>query len=423
LSKSGIGTSVGVKGFRVGVRPNGKSYVHAGRYGLYYRQELGGGESNKSPAAPEIEQSLTPHPDTIHYDSASSLELTSRSKKELLSRLNVSYTALRLDYLFGAIFLILVLISLSTSTALGAVSAFLGMVATVGMAIWESKRRTITITYEFEDGATSVFTQVISAFNALASSHNVWSLIASRSLYNFHESKLNAGADRLVNRSSVQVGEGSPPWVSTNIDVPALKTKNMALYLMPDGILVYDNKGVGFLEYNDVSVSDSITRFIEERPPVDATIVGRTWKYPNKKGGPDKRFKNNVEIAVCLYGELKITSKSGLFVYLMTSRQDSPSKFAQGFSNILKMIEASEASKQQQIGNPNRVLQGPGQDMKRNDVAHGDRPKRKISARAILADINDGIDSVELMQKYKLSSSELAIVYKKLDQAGMRKKS
>ncbi|WP_097011774.1 DUF4236 domain-containing protein [Pseudodesulfovibrio profundus] len=41
LSKSGIGASVGVKGFRVGVRPNGKSYLHAGRYGLYYRQELG----------------------------------------------------------------------------------------------------------------------------------------------------------------------------------------------------------------------------------------------------------------------------------------------------------------------------------------------------------------------------------------------
>ena len=48
LSKSGVGTSVGVKGFRVGVRPNGKSYVHAGRYGLYYRQELGNPDQNKN---------------------------------------------------------------------------------------------------------------------------------------------------------------------------------------------------------------------------------------------------------------------------------------------------------------------------------------------------------------------------------------
>jgi hypothetical protein len=34
--------SGGINVFRVGVRPNGKSYVHAGRYGLYYRQELSG---------------------------------------------------------------------------------------------------------------------------------------------------------------------------------------------------------------------------------------------------------------------------------------------------------------------------------------------------------------------------------------------
>jgi hypothetical protein len=41
LSKSGIGTSFGVKGARIGVRPNGRAYSHVGRFGLYHRQELG----------------------------------------------------------------------------------------------------------------------------------------------------------------------------------------------------------------------------------------------------------------------------------------------------------------------------------------------------------------------------------------------
>ena len=40
LSKSGIGYSVGVKGARIGKRPNGSTYFHGGRYGLYYREEL-----------------------------------------------------------------------------------------------------------------------------------------------------------------------------------------------------------------------------------------------------------------------------------------------------------------------------------------------------------------------------------------------
>jgi hypothetical protein len=48
FSKSGIGVSAGIKGARVGIRPNGKAYTHAGRFGIYHRQELGrlGGKPN-----------------------------------------------------------------------------------------------------------------------------------------------------------------------------------------------------------------------------------------------------------------------------------------------------------------------------------------------------------------------------------------
>ena len=42
LSKGGVGISGGVKGFRVGVGPRGTN-VSAGRDGLYYRKQLGGG--------------------------------------------------------------------------------------------------------------------------------------------------------------------------------------------------------------------------------------------------------------------------------------------------------------------------------------------------------------------------------------------
>ena len=38
LSKRGVGVSAGVKGARVGVDATGREYVHAGRYGLYYRK-------------------------------------------------------------------------------------------------------------------------------------------------------------------------------------------------------------------------------------------------------------------------------------------------------------------------------------------------------------------------------------------------
>ena len=40
LSKSGLGLSGGVRGFRIGTGPRGP-YINAGRDGIYYRKQLG----------------------------------------------------------------------------------------------------------------------------------------------------------------------------------------------------------------------------------------------------------------------------------------------------------------------------------------------------------------------------------------------
>ena len=40
LSKSGVGLSVGVPGLRAGIGPRG-AHIHAGRHGLYFRQQVG----------------------------------------------------------------------------------------------------------------------------------------------------------------------------------------------------------------------------------------------------------------------------------------------------------------------------------------------------------------------------------------------
>lgn len=52
LSKSGVGISAGVKGFRVGTGPKG-NYVHMGRGGFYYRASL---DAPKPQSAPQPQQ-------------------------------------------------------------------------------------------------------------------------------------------------------------------------------------------------------------------------------------------------------------------------------------------------------------------------------------------------------------------------------
>ena len=338
LSKSGIGTSVGVTGFRVGIRPNGKSYLHTGRYGLYYREELGGGkDGGKQNQLQEYDnnESIDDH-NITKYGTASSKKLAPQSREELLRKLNDSYKLFRLDYLSGISFCILAYIAFQSSQVAGISTIVVGIIATTLVAYWEAKRRTIHITYDFEDENASRFKKIISAFNLLASNVSSWSLVDSRNISGTHESKLNAGAGNLVNKTNAQIGTGNPPWVETNITVPTLKTRGQTLYMMPDGILVYDDRGVGFVEYDDVSINANTTRFIEEKPPSDAKVVGKTWLHPNKNGGPDRRFSSNHEIPICLYGELKIKSSSGMFIYLMTSKHDSPSNFMAEFQEGIK---------------------------------------------------------------------------------------
>ncbi|MBQ4496472.1 MAG: DUF4236 domain-containing protein [Spirochaetaceae bacterium] len=53
LSKSGIGFSTGIKGFRVGVNSRGKTYISGGRNGFYFRENL---HSNKNVNTTKNEQ-------------------------------------------------------------------------------------------------------------------------------------------------------------------------------------------------------------------------------------------------------------------------------------------------------------------------------------------------------------------------------
>lgn len=339
LSKSGIGTSVGVKGFRVGVRPNGKSYIQAGGYGLYYRQELGSISGSGRTTPQNRPQTPSPtyteplRPGTIEYTTASSQELVPQSRKDLLDKLNQSYTTVRLDYVCGGIGLLPSYVASQSSFIAGLAVFSLAITAFIFTARWESKRRTVVLDYDFEDKGEH-FQKILSAFNSIASNSKIWSLITSSSVRDIHDWKRNSGASNLINRTEAQAGEGKPPWVETNIDVPVIKTRGQSLYMMPDGILVYDSKGVGFVEYNDLRVENSTTRFIEERPPHDAKVVDKTWRYPNKSGGPDRRFKNNYQIPICLYGELRVRSNSGMDLYLMTSKNDTTHNFSTQFSSV-----------------------------------------------------------------------------------------
>lgn len=48
LSKRGVGASIGVKGLRTGIDATGKPYVAGGRGGIYFRERIPVGETDRT---------------------------------------------------------------------------------------------------------------------------------------------------------------------------------------------------------------------------------------------------------------------------------------------------------------------------------------------------------------------------------------
>lgn len=335
FSRSGVGISAGVRGFRYGVRPNGRAYVHAGRYGLYYREDLGDKGRNR-PGSCQLPAELSPPPvpPTEIYAMARAAELSQFVQTDLVRLLNDSYRRMRLDYVSAVLFGALCLGCLSLKPILAAIPLCLGVLVVWLIGRWETRRRTVYVCYDLDPSSQQTFERLVSGFNELAACRQVWVLDSSAALTTLQQRKLHAGASNLVTRSSVGIGEGTPPWVEANVTIPTIIARQQTLYFMPDGVLVYDNSGVAHVDYHAISVAADTSRFVEPSPPADAQVIGHTWAHPNRDGGPDRRFANNCQIPLCLYGDMVVRSQSGFLLYLQTSRSDVPNLFQSAIQHL-----------------------------------------------------------------------------------------
>jgi hypothetical protein len=152
-----------------------------------------------------------------------------------------------------------------------------------------------------------------------------------------HDAKYHAGASSLVRRHRTSVRKAEPPFVKTNVEIASIGVGLQTLYFFPDRLLVWDRRGVGAVGYANLQISVHPTRFIEEDAvPGDAQIVDRTWKYVNKRGGPDKRFKDNRELPVCLYEELALKSPTGLHEVVQISKCGPGRRFSDAVHQLAR---------------------------------------------------------------------------------------
>jgi hypothetical protein len=275
------------------------------------------------------------------YETLAAASLPRASNSDLVELLRDSYGRARIDYLIAVTSVAIAAGAFYLNTVVGCFAAVCGAAATLSFARWEARRRTVYLTYSLDGPPARAFEALVAAFNRLVSCDGVWAMISSTRLETLHDYKRHGGASSLVDRSLARAGSGLPPWVEATVPLPAIQARGQTLYFLPNGIVIYDDSGVGFVDYRDVTVSLGSARFIEPRPPRDANIVDQTWLHPNRDGTADRRFAQNYQIPVCLYGEATFSVGSRPFLYLQTSREDVPGVIACALDNARATVAAA----------------------------------------------------------------------------------
>jgi hypothetical protein len=346
LSKSGVGVSVGIKGFRVGSGPRG-NYVHMGRGGLYYRASLSSpSRSSRGPAPIPVPhrdaRPALPSADDVvmrDIDSEATAQIVDSSSHALVQELWEKHGKLRFaraGLVGGGLITLLGLAA--PRPGFGLALFVLSVALYVILRVYDARRKTTVIFYDLADESADLFRRLHDAFSWLGAAKKLWHIPSEGKV---RDVKYHAGADTLVKRDLISVHFKNPPFVKTNIPTPSLRVGTQTLYFFPDRILIFDAKDIGGLSYDSLRIDISTTHFIEqEGVPRDARTVGQTWRYVNKKGGPDRRFSNNPTIPVAEYETVRLTSRFGLNEALQVSRVGSFTRMVEVVRRIDNYIRA-----------------------------------------------------------------------------------
>ncbi len=341
FSKGGTGVSVGVKGLRIGTGPRGH-YIHAGRGGLYYRASLGNAgkpqarlaQTQPAPRIASEQDGVT----MIEIDSGDVMQMRDGSFSELLDEINAKSQQTSMAV---ALFWMPLILAATAAFVLGRPALLFGVLAFPGWALgrWlDSYRRSAVLFYDLEGDAEAAYKALIEGFDGLRQCAGKWHIEAGGAITNLAAWKRNAGASHLVKKKPTSLVYSLPSVIKSNINPPALSVGKQVMYFMPDVVLVQDGKKVGGVNYRDLNIRWQDSRFIEDgRVPRDAQVVGHTWQHPNKNGGPDRRFKHNRQIPICLYETMHLQSASGVHELVEFSKTGKVGDFASGCRSIAQL--------------------------------------------------------------------------------------
>lgn len=309
LSKSGVGYSWGVGGFRITKTAKGtiRRTASIRGTGISYTSEAG---TRKRDTVQNREQNN--YYDTENIVNSSADLILSEGLEDILS---VARNRILINQIAN------IGIIVSSILMLVKIYFLISLLIFIILKVYIRTFGLIGLDYVIDDDQKDVVFQRINPFARTALSEKCWRIIQSNKVI---DKKYTGGASNSVKRVLCKTFQRAVfPFKSSTAAV-SFKSGNETLIFLPDKLFIIQGNKIGALDYNDISKSISNKRFIEDgMVPKDTQIVGYTWQYVNKSGDPDKRFKNNRKLPICQYGEIKLKSTLGLNTIIMFSNSET----------------------------------------------------------------------------------------------------
>ncbi|MET9338215.1 DUF4236 domain-containing protein [Nonomuraea sp. NPDC003804] len=309
LSSAGFGVSAGVPGFRVGMGPRG-NYVRMGAGTISYRTTLPRPAAHQAIPQPHLPPAPPGPGITMHDVTGAAIQnLVATDASDIVRQLQA---AARRWPLWPFALAVFVLIGL-TIGGWGLLIILISAPAVIWLAFRDRAARSVVVMYDVNDEAAQRFAHIVQAITALQNARRLWHIAAAGAVTTTYQYKVNSGASKLLQRHPAALTLTGPRCLVTNVAVPTLTAGRRSVHFLPDRVLLQEGKHFADIPYQHLHVTTSTTRFIETGPlPADGHVVDSTWRYVNVKGGPDRRFKNNAQLPVLLYGRLVLQSTTGL---------------------------------------------------------------------------------------------------------------
>jgi hypothetical protein len=172
--------------------------------------------------------------------------------------------------------------------------------------------------YELDATVEAAFKRVHDELERIAASAYLEQVDSSKYV-NHPDRKYVSGASTLIKSAPIRIALEAPERITSNVPVPVVPAGNERLCFFPDRLIVLQGKGraesIGVVPYHDLSLELERVQMIlnSSTYPPGTTPAGLTWKYVNKGGGPDRRFKDNPTRAIIACERVVFRSATGLF--------------------------------------------------------------------------------------------------------------